>query len=443
MARVSSYLIGTYVGDGKAVFVHGYSGALDLVESVVFDILESSKDGNIEKKSLDDDLYQFLCERGYITEKTELEEREYVERMVKALNKKNRMTNASFTIVVTYDCNLCCPYCFEKEYAWKLKKHTLDKTTVDKIYLTIDDIQAKTKKVNRNITLFGGEPFLKKNIKIVEYIISEGRKRDMKFSAITNGVELDSFIHLIDRDIIGHIQITMDGVGETHDRTRCHREGVRTFDTIIKNIRLALEKGISVSVRFNADKENYSDFEKLEKYFSECGFTNFPKFNASMSRTINYTSEMNQNKFFSQKEFINFIDANSPSRKIQDFSAYKILSTAIKDKAPLNYKGSFCSSQINGYVFDPILKIYPCWEVIGDERNCIGDFSEGVFRENQTRLNLWPSDNFYQDCCKKCPSLLFCCGGCFAKNLHSFQCTQMTDIIKRNAIKVYNEYIKN
>ena len=155
MARVSSYLIGTYVGDGKAVFVHGYSGALDLVESVVFDILESSKDGNIEKKSLDDDLYQFLCERGYITEKTELEEREYVERMVKALNKKNRMTNASFTIVVTYDCNLCCPYCFEKEYAWKLKKHTLDKTTVDKIYLTIDDIQAKTKKVNRNITVNG------------------------------------------------------------------------------------------------------------------------------------------------------------------------------------------------------------------------------------------------------------------------------------------------
>lgn len=443
MARVSSYIIGAPVGDGKALLVHGYSGALDLVELSSYEFLEVNKGRIISDEALGKNIAQHLYNRGYLTDLTEEEERAYVTRIYKALNKKNRLTNASFTIVVTYDCNLCCPYCFEKEYAWKLKRHTLDKTTVDKIYSTIDSIRSNVRNASKNITLFGGEPLLRKNLEIVEYIVFEGRKRGMKFSAITNGVELDSFLHLIDKDLIGHLQITLDGVGDVHDQTRCHREGIPTFDTIINNIRLALEKDISISIRFNADKNNFKDFNVLEKYFKECGFYSFNKFRASMSRTVNYDSKSNSNKFFSQKEFLSFINNDSPGGRIQDFSAYKLLSTAIKNRKPLSYKGSFCSSQINGYVFDPIYNIYPCWEVIGDEKNCIGNFADGVFIPNAEGIRTWHDGNYYRDECSRCPSLLLCGGGCFAKNLHSFQCTRMTDIVRYNAVKVYNEIISN
>ena len=65
MTRISSYIIGSPVGDGKALLVHGYSGALDLVECSNYDFLEANKGKDISNESLDEDMFNFLCKRGY------------------------------------------------------------------------------------------------------------------------------------------------------------------------------------------------------------------------------------------------------------------------------------------------------------------------------------------------------------------------------------------
>ncbi|MDD5922535.1 MAG: radical SAM protein [Eubacteriales bacterium] len=94
-----------------------------------------------------------------------------------------------------------------------------------------------------SLYLFGGEPLLRTNRKIVEYICSNARKLGIPISCISNGYDLDEYIDLILDYNFQTVQITIDGTKETHDSRRFLTGGQGTFDRILKNVDLALKKG--------------------------------------------------------------------------------------------------------------------------------------------------------------------------------------------------------
>lgn len=214
--RTSSYLIPVKLESeaGKYMLIHGYTGAIDIATENLLKKIQSVASG----MDLSPETVEVLLKRGYITTKTQEEEYAYVARMAKALYQKSEILNTNFTFVVTYNCNFRCPYCFERRES-KDGAHQIVFTQemVDKVYNAMDIIQPRKLLRKNVITLYGGEPLLAENKEIVTYIIAEGQKRGYKFSIITNGYDLDSFLDVLSSDNIEEMQITIDGPKEIHN----------------------------------------------------------------------------------------------------------------------------------------------------------------------------------------------------------------------------------
>lgn len=445
--RISSYAISIGVTADKYMLLHGYCGSIDIIEKNAW---EKLKKDSFSRNINDDELSEYLTTRGYITRMTHEEEVAYVTRLASALHKKDLFLYASYTLLVTYDCNFRCPYCFEHNTITdKLRKETMTRDVVDKVFGIIDKAQENKILKAKHVTLFGGEPLLSKNHDIVSYIVGKGLERNLKFSAITNGYDLIYYRDLLSPDKIYHLQITLDGIEEMHNKKRPHCLGHSTFQTIISNIGMALEKDVAITVRFNADKNNVMQLQSLKELFDELGFTKYKKFGFESARLLNYDSNISSKErlqLLTPTELIKMQDEMNFICGYQDFGIYSNIYNAICNKKPLKYKATFCGSQIGACIFDPLYKIYPCWDVVGKKEYVIGDFSSGEIKWNEKRKNEWIlSDiNAYPDC-SMCKFALLCGGGCASCRPNN-HCTQMFNIIKyatKRAYTNFNKQIKN
>ncbi len=286
--RVSSYTICVKLPEDPnyTLLVHGYTGAIDRVNKEVAQMIKS-------KVVLSEDMFDqlpcskgtihTLMKRGYLTSRSPVEEREYVHSMANFLHHTSSRGAASFLFLVAYDCNFRCPYCYENDISSHGKgwsKQVFTKELVDRAYQAMLEIQPNRAIHSKNITLYGGEPLLKKNKEIVQYIVDEGLKHGYTFSAITNGYDLHHFTDLLGPQKIRRLQITLDGEEENHNLKRPHYRAGDSFDAIMKNVALALSLDVQVSMRINTDYDNVDILPALFDLFKDRGFTEYPKFSA-------------------------------------------------------------------------------------------------------------------------------------------------------------------
>ena len=148
-------------------------------------------------------------------------------------------------------CNLTCKHCYsisaDKDFAGEL--------STDEVYEVMDDLKAFRVPV---LILSGGEPLLRPDI----YDISE-RAKGMGFyvGLSTNGALIDdehaSRIHDVGYDYVG---ISLDGIGEVHDRFR-GKEGC--FDASLAAVRKLKKLGVKVGLRFTMTMDNATNLEPL------------------------------------------------------------------------------------------------------------------------------------------------------------------------------------
>ncbi|WP_300704304.1 SPASM domain-containing protein [Bacteroides sp.] len=443
LLRVSSYIILVELADKKTMLIHGYSGAIDIVTSDIANLLQQENIQAIIQQG--EDTVKILQRRGYLTLKTKEEEYAYVERMALALHKRDSLIKNSFTIVVTYNCNFRCPYCFEKNSILEDKRSAcFTPEMVDKAYLFIKDIQPNENLRAKQIVLFGGEPLLKENKDIVSYIIEKGKLLNFTFSAITNGYDLEAYFDLLAPNSINHVQITIDGTETMHNSKRIHFQGVPTFKKIVTNIGEALKRDISVTVRFNTDKKNFDELEDLEKLFNEMHYTDNPHFIIDSARLINYekhSAQDNVHNFLTPEEFINKHSQLNFKYGCHDFGAYDMIYSSIIKQVPIQYRPTFCGAQTGSYVLDPLGKIYTCWDLVGKKDFQIGDYSSQPTQWNTEMLNQWRKNDITQYAsCSTCKCALLCGGGCLAHNLDKHKCTHMLNIINYAAHRAYNKF---
>lgn len=437
MERISSYIISVRLSAEKTMLIHGYSGAMDVVNNVLAEALAQG-----ELSTVDDDDKAYLIKRGYVTNKTDEEEKAYILRFAAALMKKDRLLYDSYTFAVTYNCNFRCPYCFEKNSITPdSKTNAMTPRLVDKAFAAIEQLQKDKQQPSKGITLYGGEPLLKENYGNVRYIVEKGAENGFKFTAVTNGYDLEYFEEFLSPDKICSIQVTIDGIENIHNQKRVHHLGLPTFGKIVENIGLALKKGVRVNVRFNTDKTNFDQLTELETYFDTLGYTADKNFRIDSAKLDNYDDNLPteaKKYFFSQKEFIKKHEELNFKYGWHDLQTYSTLYSAIKSRKPLPYKGNFCSSQTGGYVFDAFGKIYPCWEIVGDKNFIVGDYSGNEIVWDNTKIDYWLSQTIfnYKEC-QSCKCALLCGGGCPAHNLDHHRCLNMMEIIKNAAQRAY------
>lgn len=444
--RVSSYIIPTQVADDKYILVHGYSGAVDLVDAdVARRLVTGTAVGDGE---FDEDTRATLCSRGYLTGRSHEDEVEYVARMARLLHRRSQLVYAAFTFAVTYDCNFRCPYCFERDSvaAACCGSRTMTRDVVDAAFKAIESVNSQRPRPSRHVTLFGGEPLLKENLPIVEYIVEQGVERGFRFSAITNGYDLQYFGHLLGADKIMSVQITIDGMRDMHNSKRVHRDGVPTFDRVVENVRFALDRDVAVHIRFNTDKSNFSEMIVLKEYLVSLGYFDYAGLTFDSARLENHDESGNAvaDDFYTQKEFVKVHENTGYKYNCKDFGAYARLYKAVSTGKPLPYKASFCGAQHGSLVFDPYYSLYPCWEVMGNPAHKIGTYHDGVVTYDEDVQSRW-SDSYVAVIpeCRQCHCALLCGGGCAAHNLDRHHCTCMIDLIHSAAKRLYQNNLIN
>lgn len=285
----------------KYLLVHGYTGALDIVQTHVANFLRQG--GRIDdlgfenNTELNQATIDVLIKRGYLTNRSPIQERDYVCTLAEQMHKLSSR-KSSFLFLITYDCNFRCPYCYENNISnfgkgWS--KSVFTKDLVDRAYQTMLEIQPNRKMHDNNIIFYGGEPLLAQNYKIVSHIVKEGVKRNYKFIGITNGYDLDKYTDLLLPEMIQTLQVTIDGVRDVHNSRRNHYKEGKTFDRIMDNIDRVLQSGVTVILRINTDRSNISTLPELSQIFIDRGWSKLKNFSAysALSRGDNDSIDCN------------------------------------------------------------------------------------------------------------------------------------------------------
>ena len=164
-------------------------------------------------------------------------------------------TPRSVDLDITSRCNLSCLYCY---YYDNPAVDYVDLPTADwlKFFAELCDLAVM------NVTLAGGEPFIRRDLPELLGGIVANR---MRFSILSNGTLINDEIaaFIADTGRCDYVQVSIDGsCPETHDACR----GSGTFKKAVDGIRTLQRHGVPVAVRVTIHHYNVHDLEHIARF---------------------------------------------------------------------------------------------------------------------------------------------------------------------------------
>ena len=448
--RVSTYEIILPLEE-NSLLVNGLYSAFDIVSK---EDAEKITTGNLA--DLPAELKERLLLRGHITNKSETAE---VADM-KLLSRIYKMTYGRIgigaVIMPTYDCNFRCPYCYEQHRLSK-GQNWLSYTMTDEMIAAVFSALKNYKErgfIVDNCTFYGGEPFLEKNLPVVRKIAERCRELDMKLEAITNGYDLESYLDLLTEFNFKKLQITVDGVGEINDRRRIHKDGVKTYERILKNINLALKRGIKISLRVNVGRENIHGMKDLSDDLKARGFldkNNFDYYFKATNDDLNPKNNVTDFEIVRELEKIGFTNKEICKVHGEYGKDFANLTGVFKKEAYGSFSPMYCGSEQGMLVVDPFGNLYTCWDFVGKDDKAIGFVDKNakrfIFNFESAKWRTRTVD--LMEKCVKCPYCFICQGGCASRaefehgNCFREDCGERKEFFNLTAAKLANEHWKN
>ena len=412
--RVSTYeiilpLIGKddKIIEGKALLVNGLYGALDVVDEATASKLREERFAEIPFA-----LRERLTQRGHITRKDEAGELADAQLLGRVWRKLIGHSGRGPVILPTYNCNFRCPYCFERHRLTRGQEwlgHEMNPEMVDAVFAALQKQREQGHKVN------------------------------------------SCYIDLLEEFGFSHLQVTIDGVGELNDRRRLHRDGVPTYDRILKNVALALEHGVDISLRVNVNGDNIGGIKALIDDLTARGLHEARREERMQADKEAREAEKAGKPRPKRKGFFSYYfkavseDHNSPTKvteqqvmdaiiaagippmdAIEKQSQYSMpmqgLYAAMKKEDFPSFSPAFCGSEQGMLVIGPDGLIYPCWDLVAMEEDAVGftDEATGRFFFNFGKAKWRTRTSDLMKPCQTCPYIFICRGGCApeAKRVH-------------------------
>jgi uncharacterized protein len=397
--------------------MQGYTGSVDEINESVYHYL---KENDAYHENISSSTIDKLIKRGYLTEQSIDEERKYIIKIAEIYHRRAAQ-QPHFLFAPTFFCQMRCIYCYEAHMTHRENETSLKVMTskhVKGAYAALDQIvEGVTKKFiddksSKFIGLFGGEPLIAKNYKIVCEIVEEGIKRKYKFQATTNGYELFKYKDLLGPGKIENLQITLDGPEQVHNKRRFTKNGLPTFNNIVENIQLALDMGCQISIRTNVDTSNITSLKELNRFYIDKGWNKYPNFSPYA-----FIVKDHPGKTILPMElltYLNYSYSDDVSDNIinVDFGISKHFNAFFKDGKTPVLKPYYCGSNFGSYIFGPDEYIYTCWDEVGLEEGRVGKYLPEL-SWNYERLNEWQERNITKiPKCLDCSYAFICGGGC-------------------------------
>jgi uncharacterized protein len=455
-------VIGTALpGESHYLLLHGYTGAVDKVAAGLGRLLAERRGDAIEPErdlaDVPDGVRRSLVDRGYLTDLDHEAERTLVVSIAATLHDRDLRENPTgFMLIPTYRCNLRCPYCFQSHVMHAGRgsyAEVMTRERVEQAFGVIDDFdhpgavgralgivpddgapaEARAAVYAHKVGLFGGEPLSQWTESVVPYIVESAQRRGKTVSAITNGVELDRFSALLGPGAIDEVQITLDGSKGRHDSRRIGPGFRETFETIVANIELALERGVAVRTRINVDSENLDALADLRSLFMSKGWVDHEGFWAhaaavhSMKQPVGGQTQKllqitpkRQQRFEPAdlvRETMARADEEPDGYAIRSYEkdADELLAACVtSDEYPFR-RSVFCAAATGSLIFDPFGDVYSCWEEVGDASYRIAQYGgTGIEFDRQVGTQWLTRFPGAIEECSNCPYALIHTSGCAA-----------------------------
>ena len=432
--ELSKYNIISRVHKGDEYFVvNALSGSADVMDEATYHNLINASDGVNE-----------FVEKGYLVEPAE-EKKLFREKYLQFLDDRENDEIQIF-FVTNYSCNFNCSYCYQAGYEEHPQR--LSKDVIDAFFKHVNTRFAGRRKY---ITLFGGEPFLNAPLhkELIKYATQQARAFNLEVAAVTNAYHLVDYIDILKEGKIREIQVTLDGIGEVHDKRRPLKGGGATFNRIVEGVDRLLENNIAVNLRMVVDKENIDNLPALAQFAIDKGWAASPLFKTQLGRNYElHECQANQQRLYSRldlykdlyrllQEYPHIQEFHKPS-----FSISKFLFENGEMPEPLF---DACTGTKTEWAFDFTGNIYACTATVGKDGESLGTF----YPENklyQEEIEQWEERDILSiPKCRDCNLSLICGGGCasMAKNyngkLNSHDCRPVTELLELGISHYFSE----
>lgn len=419
--RLSTYtrILPIVKPDGSTFVSHvllcnGLYGALDVLDAEEASRIargQSCRDRALERR---------LLRRGHLCG----ESPEAEEETLKFLSRFWRLRAQraiSFEISPTYDCNFRCPYCFEshrlaKGDVWLSRRVSAE--VLDAFFASIERYQCSGHMVSR-VNLYGGEPLLAENLKLVREICARSHELGVPIEAVTNGYDLDAFIDTAVEYEWRDVQVTIDGFGELTDNLRRHRGGSPTYERVMANATALSARGIRTNVRVLVDRERLGRMHEAIEDFRARGLEgegyNFGYHFAAVRLPRSREREVTPKQILDALVEQGFSFDEARGHVVSYRKAWNYTLRDMKKRGLPSIYPSCCSAIGGRMSVDPDGRVYRCFRAVGRDGEEAGVIDpDGRFVPNANDL-LWKMrDAAHLPKCRQCPYVFKCGGGCAA-----------------------------
>jgi uncharacterized protein len=380
---------------------------LSIVDNDTFILLKDSKSDQDSLNKLitkRPDEFSELVTGGLIVNKKIAEEK-----MVWLRYNKIRFSSniLSPTIVPTNDCNLCCDYCYQIGRSDRMSRE-IEQLSINFI------IKHLKKKDILSVSWYGGEPLLALDTikRVSSHLIRYCKTEKIKYMArvITNGTLLNKKnLYELKESGVNQVQITIDGLKETHDNRRPFKRGEKSsFEVIFSNIDTILGE-ITINIRINVDKSNMNEVPQLLELIKRKGYLAEGKnVYVCLGFIRPWTDKISsiKSQCFNMSDFsqarINFIKERYESK------AHEILFPSLENLCTAVSEYSF--------VIDPSGNLKKCWIEVNSEKSNLSNIGTVIdyYDFNNPRTIQWLTYDPLMDNnpCGDCVYFPLCLGGC-------------------------------
>ncbi|MFH0754791.1 MAG: radical SAM protein [Candidatus Omnitrophota bacterium] len=401
-------IVNDHPGAGEHLVYNTRTQALVKVESRLMDLLHHL--GHPESFSL---RMEYACEleqlyaMGFVVENGSKDEKELL-RFLEDLKRQKIGDTFAVTILTTMACNFRCAYCFEEGVRQPAAMSAaICRASLDWIKARV--LSMKYEKIF--VTFYGGEPLL--NEDALEYVATDLRDWcavngiGFKFMIQTNGYLITAAC--VQKYLplgLSNVRISLDGVGDEHDRLRPLRTGGGTFDRIMGNI-MDIVDLVQVGISVSYDKNRVAHIAHLLDYLESRGILGrlgrfiFSPIHASLG-SLAYPGQIHGVQCqmnYSDQELL------KAGFEINRLMAAKGLAV------PRGLAVSACSlgREYGGFAIDPQGYLYACNSMLGYPQFAVGSVFLKEFNGNrQEFLNM----DVGLKCPVDCRYLPVCNGGC-------------------------------
>lgn len=355
---------------------------------------------NLDKIDKNSDFFNNLIEQGIIVN---FDEKEYIKSSLLTNYNNNILT---IIIAPSLNCNFSCPYCFENHS----DKTVMSLETQNKVINFIKNFLIFSQRKKIKIIWYGGEPLLYPEI--IEYIsnslISFCEKNNINYlaSMLTNGYYFNQKnVEMLNKCKLTQVQITLDGLEESHNATRFLKNGKGTFSQIIDNLKNVHFNGI-ISIRHDIHTNNKKDSDSLKELIKQISEESGNKITYYSAPIIDVPAEKSEN----QVNFLNIKDSIEFELKRRN------------EQIP-NFRITYCSApSLFFFGIGSKGELYKCWEDFGFFERSYGNIEQWDIRNplyTANNLDILTkyinSSGILDNECFSCVWLPICAGGCPSK----------------------------